>query len=30
MAEAKSLLKKFLEHPVVAAIAGGIASNIKP
>jgi len=29
-AEAKSLFKKFLEHPLVAAIGGGIASNIKP
>ena len=28
--EAKSLLKKFLEHPVVAAIVGGLASSIKP
>jgi hypothetical protein len=27
--EAKSLLKKFLEHPLVTSIAGGIASNIK-
>ena len=28
-AEAKSLLKRFLEHPLVASIAGGLASNIK-
>ena len=28
-AEAKSLLKRFLEHPLVASIVGGIASNIK-
>ena len=28
-AEAKSLLKKFLEHPLLASIAGGIAANIK-
>jgi|ERR1700736_117739 len=29
-AEAKSLLKKFLEHPLVTSIAGGLASTIKP
>ena len=28
-AEAKSLLKKFLDHPLVASIAGGLASTIK-
>jgi hypothetical protein len=28
-AEAKSLLRKFLEHPLVASIAGGLASTIK-
>jgi hypothetical protein len=28
-AEAKSLLKKFLQHPLVASIAGGLASTIK-
>lgn len=28
-AEAKSLLQKFLAHPLVGAIAGGVASNIK-
>lgn len=28
-AEAKSLLKRFLEHPLVASIVGGIAANIK-
>jgi len=28
--EAKSLLGKFLAHPVVSAIVGGLASTIKP
>jgi len=28
--EAKSLLKRFLEHPLVTSIAGGIASTLKP
>jgi len=28
-AEAKSLLKKFLEHPLVTSIAGGLAGSIK-
>jgi len=28
-AEAKSLLKKFLEHPLVASIAGGLAGNLR-
>ena len=28
-AEAKSLLKQYLEHPVVAAVIGGLASTIK-
>ena len=28
-AEAKSLLSKFLEHPVTAAILGGLASTVK-
>jgi hypothetical protein len=28
--DAKSLLKKFLEHPLVTSIAGGIASSFKP
>jgi hypothetical protein len=28
-AQAKSLLKKFLEHPLVTSIAGSLASNIK-
>ena len=28
-AEAKSLLKKFLEHPLVTSILGGLASRIK-
>jgi RIP homotypic interaction motif len=28
-AEAKSRLKKFLEHPLVASIAGGLASTIR-
>jgi hypothetical protein len=27
--EAKSLLKKFLEHPLVSSIAGGLASSLK-
>lgn len=27
--EAKSLLKKFLEHPLVSSIAGGLASSFK-
>jgi hypothetical protein len=27
--EAKSLLKKFLEHPLVISVAKGLASNIK-
>ena len=27
-AEAKSLLKKFLEHPLVTSIAGGVASSM--
>ena len=29
-AEAKSALSKFLEHPVIAAICGGLASTVKP
>ncbi|MEO7300219.1 MAG: hypothetical protein ABI042_16770 [Verrucomicrobiota bacterium] len=28
-AQAKSALSKFLEHPVIAAIAGGLASAVK-
>jgi len=28
-AEAKSLLKRFLDHPIVAGIVGGLASSIK-
>jgi hypothetical protein len=28
-AEAKSLLKRFLEHPIVAGIAGGLAASLK-
>lgn len=28
-AEAKSLLRKFLEHPLVASVVGGLASTIK-
>ena len=27
--EAKSLLKKFLEHPLVSSIAGALASSLK-
>jgi hypothetical protein len=27
--EAKSLLKKFVEHPLVSSIAGGLASSLK-
>ena len=27
--EAKSLLKKFLEHPLVTSIAGGLAGNLR-
>ena len=28
-AEAKSLLKRFLDHPIVAGIVGGLASSLK-
>jgi hypothetical protein len=28
--EAKSALSKFLEHPVIAAIIGGLASTVRP